>query len=120
MPAPIARYTYNHGRSSIVYIGTTKRGAGRIAGSAVNVAQKILIHRGMKSLSLYVVTCAPRRKIKTWAVLERALLGTFRSEYGELPMANTAGKKKSYKTERSQFNERLLRTIIEGFEDSPD
>ena len=53
---------YSNGRSRIIYIGTTKKGAGRPAASAVNKATKVFnkLH-GVKTIEVYIATCEPRQ-----------------------------------------------------------
>ncbi len=79
------KFTYPHGpKSAVAYIGTTKKGVGRVAGSAAERGQQILSLHGVKKVTARIVTCAPRQKVKTWLKLERAMLLTFRSEYGAI------------------------------------
>ena len=40
-----------------------------------------------------IITCKPRQRVKTWRLLERAMLLEFRAMYGEVPAANTHGKR---------------------------
>jgi hypothetical protein len=86
---------YKGGRSSVVYIGTTKKGVGRIAESAAWRAEEIMSARGLKELRVFVVYCGSRRGVSTWEWLEDALLAEFRAEYEQLPMCNSQGQKKS-------------------------
>jgi hypothetical protein len=77
------------GRSQIIYIGTTKRGAGRPAASAVNKASEVFYHlRGVKTIDVHIVTCATHNKKGTWKKLEAALLDAFRQRYFQLPTYN--------------------------------
>jgi hypothetical protein len=82
-------FKYQNGRSRIVYIGTTKRGAGRPAASAVNKASQAFgkLH-GVKTIEVHIATCRPRRAMQTWRHLESALLDTFWNTYFELPKYN--------------------------------
>src|ERR1700728_1724568 len=67
------------GRSRIIYIGTTKKGAGRPAASAVNKASEAFYHlHGVRTIEVHIVTCAAHRKKQAWKKLEAALLDTFR------------------------------------------
>lgn len=82
-------FRYKNGRSRIIYIGTTKRGAGRPATSAVNKASQAFgkLH-GLKTIEVHIATCRPRKAMKTWKHLESSLLDAFRREYFELPKYN--------------------------------
>lgn len=85
---------YAGGRSRIVYIGTTKKGARRIASSAAYRAQELLEQRGFRKFYVFVMSCKGRPGLKkTWIHLERACLAEFRSQYHEPPRCNTQGKK---------------------------
>ena len=109
-------HKYQHGRSCIVYIGTTKTGASRIADSAAKKAREILINRGMKQLEFFVVGCAYRQNLETWRMLERALLLIFRQTYGQVPIGNTQGKKIKPKIEQKYFSRRRLESVIMKYE----
>jgi hypothetical protein len=77
------------GRSSILYIGTTKKGAGRPAASAVNKASDVFYHlHGVRTIDVFVVTCAAHKKKYTWKRLEAALLDAFYRRYFQLPKYN--------------------------------
>jgi hypothetical protein len=89
-PKPIKR---ENGRSRIAYIGTTKKGADRIATSAAYRAEEILEMRGLRTIDVYMVSCKARPGLKVWEQLEDALLAEFRSCYFELPLCNDRGKK---------------------------
>src|SRR5579863_9325357 len=69
-----ARYVkYRGGKSRIVYIGRTKKGVHRIASSAAGRAVQILLTRGLRELSVCVVSCSSRPGLPTWERLEDAL-----------------------------------------------
>lgn len=104
------------GRSSIVYIGTTKAGVQRVAQSASVLAKRFLGSHGVSKLEFYVVHCAPLQKVQTWRQLERGLLITFREQYGDVPLGNTKGKKMSWTGEESYFSKERLRAIIAEFD----
>src|SRR5258708_5787212 len=76
---------YGHGPSCIVYFGTTKRGARRIAGSAAWKAETLLQHYGLRELKFYVVTCGAGASTKAARKLERALIIRFRERFGAPP-----------------------------------
>src|SRR5258708_2959669 len=64
-------FKYRNGRSRIIYIGTTKKGAGRPAASAVNMASQAFGKlRGVKTIDVHIATCRPRRNLQTWKHLE--------------------------------------------------
>src|ERR1035441_5258254 len=82
------RLKYEKGKSRIAYIGTTKKGVARIAQSVAARADDILSLHGVRTFHVGVVTCNPRRHVKTWCKLERALLLQFREVFGEVPKCN--------------------------------
>jgi hypothetical protein len=107
------RVKYPGGRSRIVYIGTTKRGLRRVAGSVARRADDILQFRGIKRFSARLVTCQPRQRVKTWLVLERALLIDFKRRFGEPPKCNSHGKKMRERDEFDYFRRKRISTIID-------
>jgi hypothetical protein len=108
------RFAYPHGSKSLVaYIGTTKSGIARIAGSAAERAEEILNRHGVKKVTARVISCAPRQKVKTWLKLERALLLQFRSEYGSVPKCNKQGKRLVEGDEFSYFSRDAVRKILQ-------
>jgi hypothetical protein len=103
----------NGGRSRIAYIGTTKRGEKRAAASAADKAARILADRGVRSFSVRIVTCRPRRRTRMWENLEKALLYTFEDMYRRLPRYN---KQRGYRTEKDAyryFRRDRLRAILQ-------
>jgi hypothetical protein len=104
---------YPNGRSRIAYIGTTKRGIARIAGSVAYRAQSVLGLHGVQSLEARILTCRPRQKVKSWLKLERALLLAFREAYGSVPKCNSHGKKISEGNEFSIFSRARVNRVIE-------
>jgi hypothetical protein len=107
------RLKYPNGKSRVAYIGTTKRGIRRVASSAARHADEILSLRGVRSFDARVVTCQPRQRVKTWLVLERALLVVFRELYGSQPRCNSHGKKFKARDEFEYFRHKRIREIIE-------
>lgn len=105
-------FKYRNGRSRILYIGTTKKGAGRPAASAVNKASQAFKElRGVKTIDVHIATCRPRRNLQTWKHLESALLDTFHQRYHQLPKYN-----KSKPTPRKGlFNDNPLSKLIDQF-----
>lgn len=104
---------YSHGKkSAIAYIGTTKRGVRRVAGSAAAHAEEILTLYGVKKVTARILTCQPRPRVKTWLKLERAMILMFRSEYGTVPKFNLQGKKMREGDEFDYLSrERIRKTI---------
>lgn len=47
---------------------------------------------GVRYLEVYLVTCPPRQKVRTWLRLEQDLLIAFKFIYGRVPEANMSGK----------------------------
>lgn len=105
---------YPLGRSRIAYIGTTKKGARRIASSAAVRGEELLYEYGMKHLEFIVVTCGKVQSVETWRKLERALLIRFRELYGRIPRANKAGERIRWNDELRYFRiEKLDRILSE-------
>jgi hypothetical protein len=107
------KITYELGRSRIVYIGTTKKGSSRIAQSVANRAYDILSTHGVREFEARVVTCRPRKHVKTWVKLERALLLVFRDLFGEVPRCNTHGSGIKEEYEFDLFRRQRVKGIIE-------
>lgn len=95
-------FKYEAGRSRIAYIGTSKRGAHRVASSAAHRAEEVFAQRGSRQMEIFIASCDSRPGLKSWKYLERALLAQFLAWYRELPLCNRQGKK--YK-----FDEKLQR-----------
>jgi hypothetical protein len=106
-------HKYRNGRSRILYIGTTKKGANRPAASAVNKASEAFYKlRGVKTIDVHIVTCTPRKAMQTWKRLESSLLHAFRNRYFQLPRYN---KVRPTATE-GLFSPSVLDKIISEFE----
>lgn len=105
---------YRHGRSKIVYIGTTMRGANRIAESAAKQARHLLQEHGVSQLDFFIVSCTGRQRLKSWKKLERALLLVFRERMGEVPRGNKQGRKIKESDEMRFFKREKLVSILEG------
>jgi hypothetical protein len=85
---------YPGGRSRIVYIGETGKGKKRPASSAISKAERVFKKlRGMRFVTVHLVTCRGKNNVRTWEILEQSLLATFNSEYKGLPHYNQQGKK---------------------------
>ena len=101
------------GRSKIIYVGTTKKGAGRPAASAVNKASEVFYHlHGVRTIDVHIVTCAAHNKKYTWKRLEAALLDAFRTRYFQLPKYN----KVRPKPVEGLFGSKALDKIISEFD----
>lgn len=103
---------YKNGESKIIYIGTTKNGADRIAASAAAKAKAMHGLHGVKHLELYVVTSSSQDGVKTWHKLERGLLLAFRERFGEVPKCNTVGKNMVWTDELEYFTRHRLKSVI--------
>lgn len=107
------RLRYGSKRSRIAYIGTTKKGLKRITQSVAARSDAILKLRGVRTFSARIITCTPRRRVKTWRKLERALLIAFREEYGSQPKCNNHGSKMKELDEFVYFRRAAIRNIID-------
>ena len=91
-PKPIR---YKFGRSRIAYIGTTEKGADRVAPSGAHRAQQVFDLRGFRELDVFVVSSKGGPGKVAWPkVLEGALLATFFREYMQLPLCNKVGPRR--------------------------
>jgi hypothetical protein len=106
------KLTYPHGKSSVAYIGTTKKGIRRVASSAASHAEDILGEYGVKKITARIITCKRRPNVKTWVKLERALLLVFREIYGEVPAFNLQGHKIKETDEFDYFKREKLRKVL--------
>lgn len=104
---------YKSGRSKIVYIGTTKKGVGRVAQSAAGKAATVLRIPGVRSFTARVVTCRGRQRVQSWRALERALILVFKDMYGEVPRCNSHGKRMKVRDEFEYFAKSRLKRILE-------
>jgi hypothetical protein len=103
---------YPDDRSRIVYIGTTQKGISRLASSAAFRAPQVLVERGIDSFSVHVLTCDSIPRKKTWLILERALLLTFRQQFGAVPLCNQHGVAMRERDEFEVFSPARLRRIL--------
>jgi predicted GIY-YIG superfamily endonuclease len=108
---------YGYKKSNIVYIGTTKKGINRIAGSAASKGKKLLKERGFKNLKFYIIyaTRGRKRLENTWEKLERALIQAFKEKYYDVPLFNTQGQKADWEKYYKYFSRDRTRRIIEQF-----
>ncbi len=104
---------YRLGKSPIAYIGTTKNGIDRVAQSAAYRAGDVLWKHGITAFDVRLVTTNPRPGIKSWRVLERALLLSFREKFGEVPVCNTVGKGFTEHREFVVFSRNRIDQIID-------
>lgn len=111
---------YPHGSSRIVYIGTTKNGAHRMAASAAAKAQVMLELHGVKQLEFYAVTCKSRQNVRSWKKLERGLLLAFKHMFGRVPECNTQGKNIRWTDELAYFSRGRLDGVIEKYSSKLD
>jgi hypothetical protein len=106
-------FRYPWGRSRIGYIGTTRKGARRVASSAAWKGEELLFARGVTEVEFCILTCAKHPGVRTWIKLERALIIRFREKYGAVPVGNISGKKMRWKDEARYFRLRRLDQLIE-------
>jgi hypothetical protein len=110
--------TYILGNSPVFYIGTTQKGAKRIAQSVAFRADEVLGTHGVTTFDVRVLTTRARRGVKTWKLLERALLIGFRERYGEVPRCNVHGKRFVEDREFEIFSRAKVAKIMEALEGS--
>jgi hypothetical protein len=103
------KLTYPKGRSAIIYIGTTKNGINRVAGSVAERADNILKRHGITSFTARVVTSPPRRRVRTWLRLEGSLLTAFKEKFGALPKCND----KNGNPDWERFSKSKINRILE-------
>ena len=103
---------YTYGKSRIAYIGTTKKGVGRIAQSVAARAEDILSLHGVRTFHARIVTCKPLQNVETWKKLERAMLLKFREAFGVVPKCNSKGKKMKESDEFRYFRNTAVRKVI--------
>jgi len=106
---------YASGNSRIVYIGTTKKGAQRIAASAAAKAGQMLGLFGVQHLEFYVITSTAMANVKTWHKLERGLLLAFKAKFGQPPRCNIVGKKMRWTDELTYFTRARLDGLIDQY-----
>ncbi|MBE2180166.1 MAG: hypothetical protein IAE97_06810 [Chthoniobacterales bacterium] len=106
---------YQHGKSKIAYIGTTKKGAGRVANSAVWKAEELFARKGVHTLEFYIIAAPRKGKVATYRKLERALLLRFRERFGSIPHANKQGKNLRWRDEYEFVTPRRIDKIIDDF-----
>lgn len=109
---------YPNGKySQIAYIGTTKKGLSRVAGSAAYRAQDVLWTHGVQSFDVRLVTCQGRNGIRSWRRLERAMLISFREMFGGIPLCNVQGSGFEEDREFVTFRRSRIDEIIRNLSD---
>jgi hypothetical protein len=108
--------TYGRKKSYIVYIGTTKKGVDRIAGSIAAKARDALKLHGVKTVEAYVYSCRGRPRVSMWEILERGLLLSFRERYGVLPHFNRQGESYDWDEVERYISTAGLKNVIRRYE----
>ena len=108
---------YQDGYSHIAYIGTTKKGLARVAGSAAYRAEDVLWSHGVQSFDIRLVTCRGRNGIRSWCRLERGMIIAFREMFGEIPLCNTQGSGFEEQREFVTFRRSRIDQIIRDLSD---
>lgn len=103
--------------SHIAYIGTTKKGISRVAGSAAYRAQDILWEHGVQSFDVRLVTCPSRKGLRSWMRLERAMIISFREMFGKIPLCNVQGSGFEEYREFDTFKRSRIDQIIRDLSD---
>lgn len=112
-------FKYKTGRSRIAYIGTSKRGAKRIASSAAANAEEMFSKRGSKEMHVFIASSTGRPGLATWELLERAFLAEFLNNYKQLPFCNKQGKKYKFTDELDElFRQKRIRGLLMRFDSS--
>ncbi len=107
--------SYRLKKSAIAYIGSTKKGVDRMTGSAAKQARDLLKHHGVQTLSFFIVTCRSKKKMKSWKLLERALIIRFRELHNEIPKGNNKLKKALSNKDPKYFTDRSLDKVINQY-----
>ena len=108
---------YTRGKSRIAYIGMTSKGIHRVASSVAHRAAKILSGYGLSSMEIYIVTCPPQRNVRTWTLLEKALISQFVQWFWQPPKCNAQGMNFHWTPKLDQyFSQRAVDKILEKFD----
>jgi hypothetical protein len=95
---------YKRARSRIVYIGETRRGTRRPAGSAASKAMRTFgVLPGIRRIDVHPLTFRGIQSLRMWEILERDLLATFKATHGEIPFYNRQGKGKKCSVDRIKY-----------------
>jgi hypothetical protein len=107
---------YKHGRSRIIYIGTTGHGTRRPATSAVDKASEAFGElRGVREIDVYIVTSGGRNRVRTWEHLESSLLVIFLARCHQLPHYNKKTGSIRYSEDVTLFKRKTLEQILLRF-----
>ena len=110
-------FKYRGGKSHIAYIGTSKRGARRIASSAAHRADEVFSKWGSRQMDVFIASSEARPGLKSWKYLERALLALFLARYQQLPFCNKQGKKYKFDEKLQKlFKYKKLYGILSEFD----
>lgn len=87
-------HAYPKGRTRILYIGRTRKGAERVLSSVSDRLWEAFpkLH-GVDSLDVYIVDWKGRKALNSSRYAERAFLVAFRQLYGTVPRLNEMGKR---------------------------
>ena len=95
---------YDAGHPRVVYIGETKRGTRRPAGSAASKAMRTFgVLPGIRRIDVHPLTFRGIQSVRMWEILERDLLATFKAVYGEIPFYNQQGKGKKFSVDGIRY-----------------
>ena len=108
-------FKYKGGRTRIAYIGTSKKGASRVASSAAHKADKFFSRWGSRQMEVFIASCSAKPGLKSWQYLEHALLAVFLQLYRELPFCNKNGYKLDEKL-RKMFKYESLIGVLMAFD----
>lgn len=115
------KHRYPWGRSKIVYIGTTEKGADRVGNSVVNRGRDIFDHYGINQVKAFTVTCQRGKGMKYWPKkLESAFLYNFREYYGCIPILNKQCGPKRKEDVSINFSEAKIDRAISYFSNLRD
>lgn len=86
--------------------------------SASENAEYLLTQHGVSEIQFRIVRCSKRSRLRTWELLEHALIFVFKRYYGRPPIANKVGTGNitSWEKDLDWFNEDSLREFLEQFE----
>jgi hypothetical protein len=108
---------YPRGKSRIAYIGTTSKGIARVATSVAYRAENIFSGHGLSQMEVHIVTCPPQRNVRTWALLERALICRFVDHFWRAPKCNSQGKNQRWTPKLARyFNTKGIDAILTKFD----
>lgn len=108
---------YRRGKSRIAYIGTTSKGLARVATSVAYRAADVLSGYGLSKMEVHVVTCPPQRSVRTWVLLERALICQFVQYFWQPPKCNAQGKNLRWTSNLDRyFSKKVIDGILTEFD----